>query len=60
MFFLAKAAAQEWNFYSLIRVRNALPLATLIIRKGSYVNRAVALYRRIVGIPTDAEPPAVR
>ncbi|HUZ75312.1 MAG TPA: DUF6675 family protein [Stellaceae bacterium] len=60
MFVLDKASAREWTFYSLLRVRNAPPLATLFIRTGSYVNRAVALYRHIVGIPTDAEPPAVR
>jgi hypothetical protein len=48
-----------WNFYSLSRTRagsSMLPGS----HEASYINRAVAYYRHIAGIPTDQEPPAAR
>ena len=54
-----RRAPGVWGFYGLTRTRMAsslLPLGD----EGSYVNRAVAFYRHMAGIPTDQEPPAVR
>lgn len=48
-----------WNYYSLTRTRMAssmLPTGS----EASYINRSVAFYRYVAGIPTDQEPPASR
>jgi len=48
-----------WQYYSLVRTgRNASKLITG--HKASSINRAVAFYRHLAGIPTDMEPPAER
>jgi hypothetical protein len=48
-----------WNFYSVTRTRVA---SSLLPAGGeaSYINRAVAFFRYVAGIPTDQEPPAAR
>ena len=46
-----------WSYHSLLRIDAN---ATGMGEDGSYVNRAVAYYRHIAGIPTDREPPTVR
>jgi hypothetical protein len=58
LYFLDHARADQWRFYSLSRM--ALGSGILSVKDGSYINRAVALYRFFLGIPTDAEPPASR
>ncbi|HEY2685161.1 MAG TPA: DUF6675 family protein [Steroidobacteraceae bacterium] len=58
LYFLDHTRADEWRFYSLSRI--ALGSGLLGVKDGSYINRAVALYRFFLGIPTDAEPPAAR
>jgi hypothetical protein len=57
-FFLERlSGADVWSYYGLWGVRtNALTSG----HEGSSVNRAVAMFRHIAGIPTDQEPPAVR
>ena len=48
-----------WRYYSLARTgRDASSLVTG--HEASSVNRAVAFYRYLAGIPTDTEPPAER
>jgi hypothetical protein len=48
-----------WRFYSLVRTGvNASGLVTA--NEASAINRAVAFYRWMVGIPGDQEPPAAR
>jgi len=48
-----------WRYYSIVRTgTNANRLLTG--NESSAVNRAVAFYRYIVGIPTDREPPVAR
>jgi hypothetical protein len=48
-----------WRYYSILRTGlNASSLVTA--NDSSAINRAVAVYRRLVGIPTDLEPPAAR
>jgi hypothetical protein len=48
-----------WRYYSLVRTgRKASKLITG--HEASSVNRAVAFYRYLAGIPTNMEPPAAR
>ncbi len=48
-----------WRFYSI--GRTALGASSLATgHDASSINRAVALYRHLVGIPTDQEPPPAR
>ena len=59
IYFLDRESANVWRYYSIARTgRNASRLATG--HEASSINRAVAFYRSVVGIPTDQEPPAVR
>jgi hypothetical protein len=56
LYVLKKQSADLWAYYSITRL---LPHSFLAEgHDKSYINRAVALYRHIVGIPTDAEPPS--
>lgn len=58
LYFMKKQSAGVWAFYSITRV---LPNTFLAAgHDKSFINRAIALYRHIVGLPTDAEPPAAR
>ena len=55
--FLDRESQDVWRYYSLMRTgRNASPLTAGY--DASSINRAVALYRYMAGIPTDKEPPA--
>ncbi len=59
IFFLDRESDTTWRYYSIARTsRNASRLATG--HKASSINRAVAFYRSLAGIPTDQEPPAAR
>ena len=56
LYFLKKQSPDIWTYYSITRV---LPNSFLAVgHDKSYINRAVALYRYITGLPTDAEPPS--
>jgi hypothetical protein len=59
IFFLDSDSADVWRYYAINRARGRMGLL-LKGRQASAVNRAIALYRHMVGIPTDQEPPAVR
>ena len=48
-----------WRYYSLARM-NGSGTALLYGRDASLINRAVALYRYMSGIPAEKEPPAAR
>jgi hypothetical protein len=55
--FLDRESQAVWRYYSIMRTsRNASRLAAGY--EASSVNRAVAFYRYLAGIPTDKEPPA--
>ena len=57
--FLDRESENVWRHYSIVRIgTNANRLITG--NESSAVNRAVAFYRHLVGIPTDLEPPAAR
>jgi len=59
IYFLDRESGDVWRYYGIVRTgRNASRLATE--HESSAVNRAVAFYRVLVGIPTDQEPPAAR
>jgi hypothetical protein len=59
IYFLDRESENVWRFYSIVRVgRNAS--RTIMGNESSAVNRAVAFYRYLVGIPTGQEPPAAR
>jgi hypothetical protein len=56
LYFLRKQSPDVWAYYSITRV-----LPNSFLAEGhdkSFINRAVAVYRHIVGLPTDAEPPS--
>ena len=58
-YFLERRSPGVWTYYSLSRTSpEANPLARG--HAASYLNRAVALFRYVAGIPTDQEPPAAR
>ena len=59
VYFLDRESDGVWRYYSIARTgRTASRLATG--HEASSINRAVAFYRSLVGIPTDQEPPAAR
>ncbi len=59
IYFLDREPDNVWRFYSMVRTGvNASSLVTA--NDSSPINRAVAFYRWMVGIPTDQEPPAAR
>lgn len=57
LYFFARRTADTWSYYSLARTAST----TSFLLGGhapSYINRAVALFRHLAGLPTDQEPPA--
>lgn len=58
IYFLTRQVGNLWNYYSLSWVGPGPPLLTAFVRRGSYINRADALFRHLAGIPTDRAPPA--
>jgi hypothetical protein len=58
-YFLDRESQDVWRYYSIVRTgTNANRL--LMGNESSAVNRAVAFYRFLAGIPTDQEPPPAR
>ena len=59
IYFLDRESGNVWRFYSILRVGKS---ANRMIagNQPSSINRAVAFYRHLVGIPADQEPPAAR
>jgi hypothetical protein len=59
IYFLDRESDSVWRFYSIVRTgKNANGL--IAGNESSSVNRAVAFYRYLIGVPTDQEPPAAR
>jgi hypothetical protein len=59
VYFLDRESPEVWRFYSMTRTGSkASSLAAG--HDASSINRAVAFYRHLAGIPTDQEPPAAR
>ncbi len=57
--FLERESQDVWRYYNISRTGRNASLLT-VGRDASSVNRAVAFYRHLAGIPTDKEPPAAR
>ena len=53
-----KLRPTDWGYYSLSGVREAA--AVIGNHEASYLNRAAAIYRHLLGIPGDQEPPLAR
>ena len=58
LYLLEERTPGTWSYYSITRIIPATFLAKG--NKNSYINRAVALYRHYMDLPTTAEPPAAR
>jgi hypothetical protein len=59
IYFLDRESENVWRYYSIVRTgKNASRL--IVGNESSAINRAVAFYRSLVGIPTGKEPPAAR
>ena len=57
--FLDRETDNVWRYYGIVRAgKNANGL--IVGNESSAINRAVAFYRSLVGIPTGQEPPAAR
>jgi hypothetical protein len=56
-FYLECLSPGVWGYYGLWGIRAGAPTSG---HEASSVNRALAFYRHVVGIPTDQEPPAAR
>jgi Family of unknown function (DUF6675) len=57
--FIERESQEIWRYYSIARTgKNASSLAAG--HEASSINRAVAFFRYLAGIPTDKEPPAMR
>lgn len=57
LYFIERWSTTEWGYYSLMGIGTGASRLT-IGYQASYVNRAVALFRHLAGLPTDREPPA--
>lgn len=55
--FLDRESQDVWRYYSILRTSKNATLLTAGYEASS-INRAVAFYRYLTGIPTDKEPPA--
>jgi hypothetical protein len=59
IYFLDRESGGTWRYYSIVRTgKNANRL--IGGNDSSAINRAVAVYRHLVGIPDNTEPPAAR
>jgi hypothetical protein len=59
IYFLDRDPGGVWRYYSILRIgKHASSLVAG--NESSSINRAVAFYRYMVGIPTDQDPPAAR
>ena len=59
IFFLDRESDKVWRYYSIVRTAKSAN-RRLMGNESSSINRAVAFYRQLAGIPTDQEPPAAR
>ena len=59
IYYLDRESDDVWRYYSMARTgKNASSLT--IGHEASWINRSVAFYRHVAGIPSDQEPPAAR
>lgn len=59
IYYLDRESEEIWRYYSMARTgKNASSLTAG--HEASWINRSVAFFRHVAGIPTDQEPPAAR
>jgi hypothetical protein len=59
IYYLDRESEDVWRYYGMARTgKNASSLT--IGHEASWINRSVAFFRHVAGIPTDQEPPAAR
>ena len=56
-YFLERSGADDWTYYSFTAVEKGASSVALDGDR-SFINRAIAGFRSIAGVPTDQEPPA--
>jgi len=59
IYFLDRESDSVWRYYSIMRT-GKMANRRLAGNESSSINRAVAFYRHLVGVPTAQEPPAAR
>ncbi len=59
VYYLEQEKPDVWRYYSLART-SGKAASLLPGHEASTINRAIAVYRHIAGIPGDQEPPAAR
>jgi hypothetical protein len=59
IYYLEQEAAGLWRYYGIARTSGKAG-GLIAGHEASAINRAVAFYRHLAGIPTDQEPPASR
>jgi hypothetical protein len=59
LYIMQETSPGVWGYYNLTAVRGIWATPTPNGEK-SYINRAVAMFRHIAGIPTDQNPPFIR
>jgi hypothetical protein len=59
IYYLDRESENIWRYYGIVRTGK---IASGLIPGNDYssINRAVAFYRHLVGIPTNQEPPVAR
>jgi hypothetical protein len=59
VYYLEREREDIWRYYSMARTgKNASSLTAG--HEASWINRSVAFFRHVAGVPTDQEPPAAR
>jgi hypothetical protein len=59
IYYLERESENVWRYYGMARTgKNASSLT--VGHEASWINRSVAFYRHVAGIPSDQEPPAAR
>jgi hypothetical protein len=59
IYYVERESENIWRYFGMARTgKNASSLTTG--HDASWINRSVAFYRHVAGIPTDQEPPAAR
>jgi hypothetical protein len=56
LYFFDWSSPGVWDYFSLTGIRQGVTLPKA--NESSYINRAVAIFRKVAGIPADQEPPA--
>jgi len=59
IYFLDRESESVWRYYSIMRTERGAN-RRIAGNESSSINRAVAFYRHMVGIPTGQEPPVAR